>query len=347
MTKVMVIGHGTIGKRIVQQLPHYGYEPAIVVTSTGIKTTKDGGFEPFPEHESRIGRQREAVRVAKQAGIRYALIAIPSGKDGVIESYYMQDLITAGIQVVTAGKSALANEFSDLERYLPRIGFDATVGGGTMIPSFIRSHLYPDPDKPFKLTLVINGTLNFAQTRRNEGASPQQICDEAVRLGMTEPLGNGAVPTPLQMYRGEFGDIQRKIAILFNTCLGDLPGRVVTQDNFKATPFEESDMCSVMRGNGSWRYVVQICSRQSDIDLFDDCIPGALIRATVGNVSAAGGFVRLGGALAKWMPDGVGNAACLEQGGDIDIRIGQGAGPVPTVGAMMMNLKQLSAASAQ
>lgn len=339
MAKIAVIGYGNIGKFVAARAPAYGHEVALVVSRRSIENGQGeilvgpDSFSSFTNHLT------EMIRHCVNAKITHAMIAIPSGGDGMIELGYALTLIEAGIKVVTAGKSALANQFLQLQEYLRRIKYDAACGGGTMILPYLKNHLYVNASHPFVVTMVINGTLNFAQSRVRDGISAEQIVQEALKLGFAEPAADGKKLTPLDMYDGEFGDIQRKMSIVCNTLMLPLIDNPVTQNVFRVARFTESQRARVMAGNSNLRYLVRFCTRRQDLEFFADVEDhGGHVIESVGELFVASGFVELKGALLKWVPDHVGNACHVVQNGETVHCVGQGAGPVPTVGTMYSNL---------
>lgn len=341
MAKIAVIGHGNIGRHIVRIAAKYGHEVVCVVTRSGIQDAQEDAVQSFQAFRGEDTIAECVAGYAKSQDVRAALLAIPSGGDGAIESAYIRALIRRGVKVVTAGKSALANRFDEIAPHLDELGFDATLGGGTMIPSFLRQYLFVDRDCPFVLTMVVNGTLNYAQTRVREGVGADQIVDEALRLGFAEPPSNGESLDALKLYKGELPDVARKLAICCNTCIRELTDRTVTQEDFKPTEFTEDDLAHVMSTSSTYVYLVRLCLRERDLEFFREVKLGGSIWAKIGAVYVAGGFVRREGSLSSWLPNHAGNAAHLVQGGDMNFTKGQGAGPVPTVGAMMINLRDL------
>lgn len=336
MHQVAIIGKGTIGGRAIQVAPKYGYEVALVAGQQGVMTPSGTVLSPFG-----LNTASHLARLCKDMGIKRVMIAIPSGGTGELEASYIIATARIGCKIVTAGKSALANQFDLIESSMPNLAFDATVGGGTMIPSFLDEVLFVHPEHPFVFTAVMNGTLNYAQSRVLENIGREQIVDECLRQGFAEPPQLlGQTLTCRAMYNAEFDDLSRKIAILGNTRLRALFGRTVTQKDFKHSVFTEDDLLRVTAGNSVYRYLVRICLRPEDVEYFDDITIGGKIEARIGNVSVAAGFVQLTGALLDWVPNHVGNAVHLIQNGDSDLRIGQGAGPVPTVGTMFSNLRR-------
>lgn len=344
MGNVIVFGNGTIGKRIVQVLPVYGHRPVLVVRRDGVHTVAGQRVFAF------AGTGHEQVHtvlgsLCESYGIEHGMLAIPSGGDGSIEAGYITTLVDCGVSVVTAGKSALANQYDAIAHARDRIGCDAALGGGTMIPSVIKRFLDIRTGRPFVITMIINGTLNYAQSRVDDGATSEQIADEALRLGFAEPMPSGDVPTSFELYASEMGDIQRKLAVACNVCLPGLAGRSVTQHDFPVSSMSESFVGRLMAGNASYRYMVRICTHASQIGYFAECLDEARVFVQVGDLFVVGGFVRVDGALRRFIPPHAGNAVRIEQGGDYDEKRGQGAGPVPTVGAMMANLSEFAEAA--
>lgn len=340
MAKVAIIGKGTIGGRAILIAARYGYEVALVVGRQGIMTPDGTAIAPFGPNIA-----SDLARLCKEMNIRRVMIAIPSGGTGDEEASYINATALAGCKIATAGKSALANKFDLIAANLPSVAFDATVGGGTMIPSFLDEVLFVHPEHPFVMTAVMNGTLNYAQTRVRQNIGREQIVDECVRNGFAEPAPVGQVLTCHAMYTAEFGDLSRKVAILGNTRLRPLFGRTVTQCDFKPTNFSREDLHEVTAGNSTYRYLVRICLRPEDMEYFGDIRIGGRIYAQIGFVTVIAGFVKLEGALCDWVPSHVGNAVHLIQNGDSDHRVGQGAGPVPTVGTMFSNLRRFDKAA--
>lgn len=341
MAQVAMIGKGTIGGHAIAVAPNYGYEVGLVVDQQGIKTP-DGTLVVPTGPNVHV----ELAALCKNMGITRVMIALPSGGDGKFEAGFINTLALAGCKIVTAGKSALANQYDIVAPHIADVGFDATVGGGTMIPTFLQDHLYVHEDHPFVLTGVVNGTLNYGQTRVVQDAGYEQIVNESLRLGFAEPPPEkGKKLTMHKMYEGEFPDVGRKLAITGNTHLRPLLGRTVTQEDFEPSEFTEDDLAKVAAGNSIYRYLVRICMNKRDLEYFSEITIGGRILKEIGPLWFAAGFVRLEGALTTWVPDHVGNAVHLKQNGDIDKKVGQGAGPVPTVGAMFSNLRSFDEAA--
>jgi homoserine dehydrogenase len=303
MGKVAIIGKGTIGKRAIAVAPVYGHEVALIVGRKGIMRPDGTQLLPFgPAIAS------DLASICRSNGIRRVMIAIPSGGTGEVEADYINAAAAVDCRIVTAGKSALANQFDLIESNMSKVAFDAACGAGAMIPSFLDEILFVHPAHPFVLTAVMNGTLNYAQSRVPDAVGREQIVDECESQGFCEPAEPGKVLTCHAMYNAEFDDLSRKIAILGNTRLRKLFGRTVTQDDFEPSEFTEDDLLRVTAGNSMYRYLVRICVNPKDLEYFADIEVGGRICARIGDVSVVAGFVQLTGALLKWVPNHVGNA---------------------------------------
>jgi homoserine dehydrogenase len=341
MARIGVIGPGNIGKHIIERAPGYGYETTLVVDRKGITNAIGNSLCEFPMLASRKFVTEQVVDAFLEHQVRYAMLAIPSGGDGLPELSYIQSLTGAGIKVITAGKSALANHFQALQFCMPRLKYDAACGGGAMILPWLKNHLYPHAQHPFAVTAVLNGTLNYAQWRVQNGGGAQQIVQEALALKYAEPTVKGQKLTPLDMYLGEFGDICRKITIICNTTMLPLLERPMVQNDLRIAPFTESDRQKVMARNSKYRYMVRIYSHLDRLEFFENVASfGGHIMQPFGKLFIAAGFVELQGALEDWAPTHAGNACEVDQGGETPPSCnGEGAGEWPTVGTMFSNLR--------
>lgn len=353
MAKIAVIGKGTIGSHLIERLPQYGHGVEIVMTRKGIYHDGCKEFDAFQESMSPSEMIREVIRYGKAAGVRHAMLAIPSGgelmADGRIEAGYLLELVTHSYKCITAGKSALANAFDSVTPIIKHVGYDAAWGGGAMFPTYSGYMINANPTHSFVVTMVTNGTLHYAQDLVQDGRTHESICSSALRAGFAEPPEGGKKLDALTMYRGEMDDIRRKIAIACNTRLRNRVGQTINQWDIEISDFMERDRRKVMSGNACYRYLVRLCSDPDDLEFFNDIdVEGGRINQRIGNVSIAAGFVNVmyGSALWKWIPAGVGNAIDIVQNGERVYAGGDGAGDVATVGSMMSNLHTFLVAEA-
>jgi homoserine dehydrogenase len=132
--RAFIVGKGRIGSALGKELESRGWEVSF-----------------FTSQDDRATFLRRAM----QSDI--VALAIDTRDDGAIARSFLLEALRAGIPVVTCEKGALANYFEELEPYLLRIGYTATVGGGSRLLSLLR--------RPLKrlayIRGVVNGTLNF------------------------------------------------------------------------------------------------------------------------------------------------------------------------------------------
>ncbi len=161
---------------------------------------------------------------------------------------YILTCVNAGIPVITCEKGALAYHAGVLKPHLDKIGFNATVGGGTMMLGYLKGRHFEN--KQVDIYAVLNGTLNFIFDEIARGRSLGEACEEARRLGYAEPGANG----PLSLINGECRDVIMKTCVFFNTLLAKK--MFITPEYF--SPFEQTieDLDELNEKGGNHRLVV-------------------------------------------------------------------------------------------
>ncbi|TAN58183.1 hypothetical protein EPN15_01820 [Patescibacteria group bacterium] len=203
MKKIGIIGFGNIGKNIYEKVKEKGWKVEFVINSKGVFPEK---FSGIPEKESldsffRHGRYVDLV-----------FLAIPTLDDGKIAKNYIDLFIKNGIPVVTCEKGALSNYFIKLKPHLSRVGFSATVGGGSGMIQFLQQRFSSGTRE---VHTVLNGTLNYIWDDLKMGNPLGHIVEEITKLGYTEP----GKSDPYDIILREVGsDTTKKASILFNLC---------------------------------------------------------------------------------------------------------------------------------
>lgn len=329
--KVVIFGAGGIGSEAKRQVQEAGME--LVGMFSKRARFVDDVIEPF----DKPGDVEEVLyhlrRLCEVRSVDLGLLAIPSGGDGSTELRYIQTLRGYGADVVTAGKSAVANKFAELMPSLYNVGTTATVGGGTRILPFLKGWL--DLTKPFSIGLVVNGTMSKISSDVWRGRGLDAASKEAVRLKYAEPDPDGK-PDPLKIFSGEIEDVQKKLTIIRNIVLREMIG-VGTPEDIKVVPLDMPYLRTATAQNSRMKYVASIGTEDLPIEGLDEGSPGSL-SAKLGDVYVKAGFCHIpqGSAMDRWVPDdGPGNAVKLDQGGLPLVLSGEGAGPEATVGSMM------------
>ncbi len=317
MKKVGIIGAGGIAKHLAARLESQGIT---VCFSIGRNQT-----EQFSE----------LLEAEKPHAVFLTISTLDKGEAALD---YILACIKAGILVITCEKGALAYHAKALKPYLDKIGFSATVGGGTRMLKYVTErHL---TDKQVEISAVVNGTLNFLFDEiRRGGRSLGEACKEACKLGYAEP---GATD-PLSLINGELKDVRMKTCVFFNTVLAS--NRLVTPDEFGLLEQTASDLEQLSEDGGDYRLVVSFSNhkqtkehprfgKQFGLHFID----GWHITGSFRQITQAS-------QLSLWLPAGVGNAVYITEGelgsGGKYILSGPGAGHEPTTSAMLADFEEL------
>lgn len=181
------------------------------------------------------------------SGVDLVFLSIPTLDDGFAAYNYIGNCVGSGKPVVTCEKGALANYFSDLRPFMDRIGYTATVGGGTRMLQFLERNVNK---RVSAIHVVVSGTLNFICDAVTGGMSIEKAALKAQELGYAEPEAESWE----EVLQNEITrDVPMKIAIIEHLCFKRyssgafilLPG---CQD-----PAELSYKLAHMRYHTTWR----------------------------------------------------------------------------------------------
>lgn len=261
-------------------------------------------------------------------------LAIPTDNTGTIALAYIAEILSYGKPIVTCEKASLANHFEALLPHLSRIGFSATVGGGSGLLSLVRSsHFGID-----SITGVVNATLNFLVSEIARGRTVAEVVDEAITLGLCEPGHTNLV----EIVNAEIQDMLYKSAILFN--LARLTREPIHASEFSYGVINQDAITGGQNGLlarvKTHRFAVTIKERMAGEKVFTD-IPGFaatkegwVIRGSYQPVRELENLDRIPrreeNALVVTWRDGA--RASL---------FGIGAGPLPTAAAMLGDARRL------
>ncbi len=314
MKKVAIIGAGTIAKPLSIRLKAKG-----VNVCFSLRRNHQG-----PTFEELLAREKPQA----------VFVAISTLDKGEAARDYILASVKAGIPVITCEKGAFAYHAKALLPHLDKIGFSATVGGGTRMLKYVAGrHL---ADKQVEIHAVVNGTLNFIFDSEQ---SLGEACGEASRLGYAEP----GASDPLSLINGELKDVGMKICDFFNTVLAK--NEFITPKRLGSFTLTTKDLEELSREGGNRRMVVSFTNKTPPKELHrlgkqfgPRCIDGWHITGSFRQVTQAS-------QLSSWLPGGVGNAVHIIEGklgsGGIYTLSGPGAGPEPTTSAMLADFDEL------
>ncbi len=262
---------------------------------------------------------------------------MPTVDDGSTAFKYIKSFVQKNIPIVTCEKGALSNYFTSLERYLGKIGYSATVGGGSRMLPYAQERMNPAVTE---VHAVVNGTLNYIFDGVSNGRSLDEVVEEAKRLGYAEP---GATDI-LAIINGEaVGDVPKKTAIL-SYSLG------LTKQPFLGKKFQEAcgalceaDLMKVVQQSKIRRYIVSIAKEKGRDE---DIIGGFKFNLDSGwYVSVGFKNIEENPIYSALISPGVNNAlmTCEGKNGVYGTPVvgGQGAGAGPTANSMMIDARNL------
>lgn len=338
----IIFGNGRIGKELMIQANERGYKVVGVVTRSHLLDTASSGTELFGIRAHPENMLKTILPFCDQKQVALAFFAIPSGGNGAAECMLMRPFVMNGIPVITAGKSAMANRFGDLEAYEKLIGCDASVGGGTGFLPTLEQNIIYDEREPITIKGVFNGTMNYILSGRWGGRLVEAVLREAIVQGYAEPVPEGQKPNAHTIFLDEIEDVKKKVTITQVRALRRRMGRMIKLDEFKTVPLGEKDLDGYLAESARVKYVVEMSTEEFRPEI-DENAPGSISLHTSG-LNVVGGFcnVPADSALDRWLPDGVGNAFKIIQGGNEILVSGEGAGPKVTARRMILNAHRLA-----
>lgn len=323
-----IYGFGPIGKNVVNTVRYPGVadfngllpDPEYVVRSSGI-------YEPDG---------KTPLRSRSIAEPELVIVATPSSGDGTIARNIIQHHLRGGTDVVTAEKGASARHMAAIRGVLRENGagrfrYSASVGGGTRLVDEALMHLpITSADG------IFNGTLNFLSDRvQNHGLGYREAFKLAVDRMLAEPSGDVG---------GEGTDISLKTQIMVEA-LAQHDKTIDPSTNVEDFEFEltERDVLDAVGHDLSLRYVVSLVPTEQARDVKTY---GARFEKGVGRLAVVGGFQHISRSnrLAPFGGlTGAGNGLIVRGPYGEYVKLGPGAGPEPTTGSILADVRSLGA----
>ncbi len=322
--KIGIIGAGHIGSVLYKKVLSLGWEVKFVLKDDGI----------YKNLSEKIDSLENYQNYYKDLDIVF--LAIPTLDDGKTAFEYMASLLKRNIPVVTCEKGALSNYFSELEKWLDKIGYSATVGGGTRLLKYLEERINPQVNE---VHAVINGTLNYIFDEISRGRNLAEVIEEAKTLGYTEP----GASSPVEIINKEsLGDIPMKSAILFNICFRKFTPERMKAKNVKLNKIGEPEIKKLITEAQDRRYIVSITKGNN---YEEDVIGGFQYQIDNWTISAGFKNISKNPLFSELAPSGVNNSLLIyegEYGIDGTYKItGQGAGAGPTTSSMIQDAIKL------
>lgn len=319
--KIGIIGKGKIGSEIYRKTHSLNWDTKFILDVGGIYKNLEEKIDNFENYKD----------YCKDLDVVF--LAIPTLDDGKTAFDYIDFLLKENIPVITCEKGALSNYFSELEKKLDKIGYSATVGGGTRLLRYLEERINPEIEQ---MHAVVNGTLNYIFDEISRGRSLGEVVEETKKLGYTEP----GAESPLDVINKESTeDVPMKSSILFNIC--KLTQRYMKAKEVIPHKLGELELKRLIKESNNRRYIVSI-SRENDEE---DTIGG--FKHKIGDWIISAGFknIRENPLFLRLVPNGVNNSVLVYDGKyGIDgtyMLSGQGAGVCPTTSSMIKDAIKL------
>lgn len=313
--KIGVVGAGLIGSELYRRAQSLDWDVGLVLRSNGV-------YRNLTEKIDDLGKYQNYCK-----DLDVAFLAIPTLDDGKTAFDYMRSFLQKDIPVVTSEKGALSNYFSELEKWLHLIGYNATVGGGTRMLEYAKERIGPNVEQ---IHLVVNGTLNYTFEGVSSGRSLGEVVEETKKLGYAEP----GAENPLDIINKEATeDVPMKTSIFFNIC--GLSSKHMRAKDVKSHKIGEPELKRLIKESNIRRYIVSITREDNEEDViggFKHRIDDWVISSGFKNIHENPLFLQL-------VPRGVNNSVLIYEGRygiDGTYRLsGPGAGPGPTTSSMI------------
>ncbi|MEK7132950.1 MAG: hypothetical protein AAB830_02755 [Patescibacteria group bacterium] len=328
--KIVIIGFGLIGKALkakIDKVP--GWNILHIVD-------KDRTFSASGEALDSFNPESPRLDLLIPEGCDLAFLAIPTYDKGETAYCYIRYAVERGIPVVTCEKGALSYYWTNLEKFMGKIGYSATVGGGTRLLPYLKQRVHGRDD--VVVHVVVNGTLNYIfDEMAHAGRSYGEAVEEAQRLGYAEP---GATDY-LQVLNGEIKDTVMKTAILFNACMKK--SKTMRPDDVSLKLLEKDDLARLIKESKNRRYIVSFLPPGNEQE--NDIIGGFEYECDGWRISAGFQAINSNPLFLNWLPRGVNNSVLTYEGdfGEDGIYAlsGPGAGSKPTTASMIRDAKIL------
>ncbi|MCX6721593.1 MAG: hypothetical protein NTY04_00130 [Candidatus Staskawiczbacteria bacterium] len=315
--KVAIIGAGNIGSEVYKRVQELNWEVVFVVKQDGI-------YKNFTE---KIDAQENIDKHIRDVDLVF--LAIPTFDDGLTAYKYLKMFLENNIPIITCEKGALGNYFSELKDYLPIIGYSSSVGGGTRILRYAKERV---TKKTKKISLVLNGTLNYIFYQLSQGKKLDEVISEVQRLGYSEPGMKSAVDI---INKEASGDVPLKVSILFNI-LGLSPD-IIKAKNLAVNKIFEEDLKLLVGQAKELRYFISISKEKM---LSEKVVGGFAFESNGWHCLA--GFRNTDSEFIKFLKGATNGIEIEESGFDGTYCLtGPGAGAGPTVSSMIKDAQIL------
>jgi len=239
--KIIQIGHGTVGKVLLEKLKQKNIDIVCVVKSDGIYNSNLEKIDEKKNFESYL-RNIDAV-----------FVATPSIGKGDLTFPYVLKSLENNIPVITCEKASLAYHWDKLSDYKDLILNTATVGVGARMLKKIKEF----NKEIVEIKGVINGTLNYISSELKNGKTKELITREVLEKGFAEP---GADDFD-SIIKSELNDVLLKAVITSNS--SGIFNQIIKPEKIEPVYFKKDKVC-----------IVQINKKETKIGFIEDINSG-------------------------------------------------------------------------
>lgn len=342
MPNVAIIGRGQIGgalKAHIDKLSKNARTVAwnVVYTAGCGQIYDNDNDRPTGEAFNFQTLQGLEKNTARHGKIDIVFLCIPTMDDGRIAHGYLEFFARKGIPIVTCEKGALSNYPDDLRSngYMEKIGYSATVGGGTgMLPHikrFVRGR------RDVFVHAVLNASLNFMWEDMSLCNTQASVSLRKLQeLKCTEGEGDNA----LSAVNKELLDAVRKTCIAWNVCMREDHSLRPKEIDIKL--LTEEDLVNLIRNA---KRKCCIASFRPPGTPVEEVVVGGFV-TTCDGWTINLGFKNVDKSIPAfdWLPSGLNNSVLIANMGNLDSYVGPtgpGAGIEATVSAMMADAREL------
>lgn len=316
-----IIGAGLIGREVYNQSREQGWELDFVASRTGI----------YRDIDKKTPHENQDLRAHSPDLV---FLAIPTFDDGQTAFNYIRSFASRGIPVVTAEKGALSNYRIELDPFMERIRYNASVGGGTRM---LKHFEWINPANISEIHAVVNGTLNYMMRGLSQNPnSLDRLAHECKEKGYAEPGSEDALNI---INQEAVGDVPMKTAIICNR--SGLFSTKIRAVDFVPEKIKPAELEILAQEAGKIRFIVSITPEGENSN---NRIGG--FEYVVDNWRIKAGFVQLDNKMKRsYLDVPRASNALMVVNNNLQVYhlVGAGAGAVPTVQTMIADAKELLA----
>jgi homoserine dehydrogenase len=246
-----ILGAGTVGQSVINMVAK-----AEVAAEYGLSWHPEQVLRRDGWHKGGIDGPLTGLHPGELPDCDVLFVTLPStpGHEPVLSLTRQQ--LAKGRTVITAEKGALAEHYAELTKTPSKLGYWATVGGGTrLIPKLQLDAT--DPGNIKELHLALNATLTYIFSEVAAGKSVKAVVAAACEHGYAEPGATDAY----EVIRAEADqDVRSKVLIALGAILPEFTDvqLEVIRAFYKKPALSKPAVHKALDEAGKYRYIVSV-----------------------------------------------------------------------------------------